>query len=270
MSVYDNLEFKHFASIIAIAEEGTFTAAALRIPLAQSALSRQIRELEDALGIKIFEREYDGSTLTPAGESLLRFGRELLQTRVEIVSAVQAIHQAAMQPFRLGFTPFIEHDVIATVCDAYRELFPKGHICPENGDTDVVIGRLNAGELDAVLVTLPLVPDGYCIQPIMHEPLVVCIRKDDPLAQLDELPPDALNGRLAIFSDPPPPSEGTRAAFGDAGRARNKTAQFRSHVQHGARSMDGPRAHLYCAHPSGRTTTRDANNEAHSGSQLDY
>ena len=70
MSVYDHLEFKHLKSIVAIAEEGTITAASTRIALAQSALSRQINELEDALHIQIFERDRGGMTLTPAGESL--------------------------------------------------------------------------------------------------------------------------------------------------------------------------------------------------------
>jgi DNA-binding transcriptional LysR family regulator len=202
VSVYDYLEFKHLKSIIAIAEEGTITAASTRIALAQSALSRQINDLEEALHLQIFERDHVGMTLTPAGESLVRFGRQLLQTRIEVVSAVQAIHQATMRPFRLGFTPFVERQIIATVCDVYRDLFPKGTIHPENGDTEDVIKRLRAGELDAVLVTLPVPADGYCIQPVMHEPLVVCIRKDDPLAEQDELPPEVLNGRLAIFSDP--------------------------------------------------------------------
>lgn len=60
MSVYDHLEFKHLKSIVAIAEEGTITAAATRIALAQSALSRQLNELEDALHLKIFERDHGG------------------------------------------------------------------------------------------------------------------------------------------------------------------------------------------------------------------
>jgi DNA-binding transcriptional LysR family regulator len=51
-------------------------------------------------------------------------------------------------------------------------------------------------------VTLPLSPDGFQVQQIMHEPLVVSIRKDDPLAEYAEIPPNVLNGRLAIFSDP--------------------------------------------------------------------
>ncbi len=202
MTIYDRLEFKHLTYIIAIAEEGTITAAAARLPLAQSALSRQISELEDAFKIQIFERDRGGSTLTAAGESFLGFAHHLLKLRIEVVDAVQAIHQATMRPFRLGFTPFVERQVIATVCDSYRDLFPKGSIHPETGDTDDLVNRLRENELDAALVTLPVIPDGYCIRPILHEPLVVCLRKDDPIAQYDQLPPEALDKRLAIFSDP--------------------------------------------------------------------
>ena len=64
-------------------------------------------------------------TLTPAGESLLRFARELVQTRMDVVKAVQAIHQATMRPFRLGFTPFIEHQVISTQDGKTLDLCPR-------------------------------------------------------------------------------------------------------------------------------------------------
>jgi DNA-binding transcriptional LysR family regulator len=202
MSIYDHLEFKHFKYIVAIAEEGTFTAAALRIPLAQSALSRQISEMEDTLGVQIFDRTRGGSTLTDAGESLLRFARELLQTRVEIVNAIQAIQQASLHPFRIGFTPFVDQHVIGTVCSVYREIFPRALVLPKNADIEELIEQLKARELDAALVTLPLTADGFVVQPIMHEPLVVCIRKDDPLAGEASLSPGQLSGRLGLFSDP--------------------------------------------------------------------
>ena len=202
MSIYDHLEFKHLKYIVAIAENGTFTAAATKLPLAQSALSRSIADLEDALGIQIFDRTRDGVALTDAGESLLAFARELLQTRVNVVKAVQAIQQTSLHPFKLGFTPFVEHHVLGAVCSAYRELFPKAVIEPESGDTDKLIHCLKTGEIDAALVTLPLAPDGYHIQPIMHEPLVVCIRSDDPLSEQDSIKPEDLTGRLGIFSDP--------------------------------------------------------------------
>jgi DNA-binding transcriptional LysR family regulator len=200
MSFYDHLEFRHLKYILAIVEEGTFTAAAAKLHVAQSALSRQIRELEDILGVQIFEP--GSSTLTNAGESLLKFAPQLLEMRKELVDALQALHQASLQPFRLGFTPFVDRRVLATVTQAYRDLFPKGSIAPENGDTNDLLRRIQDGELDAALVTLPLSPDGYRVQPVMHERLIVCIPKDDPLASYDEIPPELLNGRLAIFSDP--------------------------------------------------------------------
>ena len=200
MSVYDHLEFRHLKYIVAIVEEGTFTAAAARLHIVQSALSRQIRELEDVLGVQIFEP--GSATLTSAGESLLRLAPQLLDMRVELVDALQAIHQATMQPFRLGFTPFVDKRVLDTVSHAYRDLFPKGSISPENGDTSDLLERLKEGALDAALVTLPLNPDGYIAQSVMHEPLVVCLRRDDPLAVQEEIPSELLNGKLAIFSDP--------------------------------------------------------------------
>ncbi len=200
MGIYDFLEFRHLASIVGIAEYGTFTAAAPHLNIVQSALSRQIRELEDQLRVQIFEP--GSATLTAAGESLLVYARRALAEREEVVIAAVAIHQAALQPLRLGFSPFVDKCVLGTVTRAYRDLFPKGDISPETGDTNELLDRLKEGILDAALVTLPLSPDGYQVRQIMHEPLVVCLRKDDPLAEYQEIPPAALNERLAVFSDP--------------------------------------------------------------------
>ena len=70
------------------------------------------------------------------------------------------------------------------------------------GDIEEIVERLRADSIDAALLTLPLKAEGMCIQHLRSEPLVVCIRKDDPLARLDELPPRTLNGKLWTFSDP--------------------------------------------------------------------
>jgi DNA-binding transcriptional LysR family regulator len=158
--------------------------------------------MEDALGVHIFDRSRGGTTLTEAGESLLRFARELLQTRVEIVNAIQAIEHASLHPFRIGFTPFVEQYVIGTVCTAYKDIFPRALVIPQSGDTDDLVEHLKAQELDAALVTLPLAADGVAVEPVLHESLVVCLRRDDPLAGQVALSTGDLNGRLGIFSDP--------------------------------------------------------------------
>jgi DNA-binding transcriptional LysR family regulator len=158
MSIYDHLEFRHLRYIVAIAEKRTFTAAAHSVPVAQSALSRQIAEIEEIYNIQIFERVRGGTgaSLTPAGEALLMFARQLLQTRTEIIEAVQAIHQSTLLPFRLGFSPLVEEQVVDTVCQAYHEVFPKSEIRPEGADTEDLFERLGQGTLDAALVTLPV------------------------------------------------------------------------------------------------------------------
>jgi DNA-binding transcriptional LysR family regulator len=212
MSVYDHLEFRHLIYITAVAETGSFTAAAQAVHVAQSAISRQIGQIEDVFNIQIFQRvERNGNgkrrvhriaKLTIAGESLLGFAHQLLEMRKEIIEASQGIQQSATSPFRLGFTPFVEPHVLETVTRAYHYLFPKGEIEPESGDTEVLIDRLRAGEIDAALVTLPVNSEGVIVRPVMHQKLVVCIRKDDPLSSNETLDPEQLSGQLGIFSDP--------------------------------------------------------------------
>ena len=212
MSVFDHLEFRHLRYIIAVAETGSFTAAAQSVHVAQSAISRQIGEIEDVFHIEIFQRiERRGkgkrkthriAKLTVAGESLLGFAHQLLDMRQEVIEAVQAIEQSALRPFRLGFSPFVEPHVLETLTHAYRDLFPRGDIEPESGDTELLVERLRSGEIDAALVTLPIASNGVAVQPVMHEKLVVCLRKDDPLAKHETLAPEQLSGQLGIFSDP--------------------------------------------------------------------
>lgn len=202
MSVFDSLEFRHLKYIVATAEGGSFSAAAASLHVAQSAISRQIREIEDIFQIQIFDRKHEGAKLTPTGEQLLVYARRLLAEREEVIRAIQAVHQDSLRPFQLGFTSFVEHDVLGTVCDAYKEMFVNGEIMPEGGDTEDLIDRVREEKLDAALVTLPVDDECVAVQPIMQERLVVCIRRDDPLAEHKEIPPDQLNGRLSIFSDP--------------------------------------------------------------------
>ena len=88
---YDQLEFRHLKYLQAIAEEGTITAAAARVHITQSAISTQIKQLEELFDVELLHRERDGVTLTPHGEILLAHGRDLLQGRVDVVDMLNAL-----------------------------------------------------------------------------------------------------------------------------------------------------------------------------------
>src|ERR1700709_640112 len=77
-SVTSGMELRHLRYFAAIAEEGSFTAAAERLWVAQPGLSTQIRRLETELGVRLFERHTRGVTLTPAGALFLERARVAL------------------------------------------------------------------------------------------------------------------------------------------------------------------------------------------------
>jgi DNA-binding transcriptional LysR family regulator len=199
MSVYDHLEFRLLKYIVAIVEAGTFTAAAARLHVSQSAVSTQIRALEDVLGIQIFVRE-GGTALTPEGKILLRYAREGLKTREHIVQAVQAIHAGRLMPLRLGFTPFVHKSLLRSVSDLHKEVLPDCEMMPESGDTDEITVRVREGSLDAVIVTLPVIGDDLQVKVLERERLVVCMRNDDPLAEYETIPAGALDEKICIFA----------------------------------------------------------------------
>jgi DNA-binding transcriptional LysR family regulator len=199
MSVHEHLEFRHLKYILAIAEAGTFTAAAARLHVSQSTLSTQIRDLEDKLGIEIFDRER-GATLTTEGKILIRYGLESLQNREHIVLTLQAIHAGTLMPLHLEFTPFVDKALLRSVTELYKEMLVGCEIMPESDDPDEIVSRVRQGNLDAAIVTLPILEDDVQAQLIDRERLVVCMRDDDPLAAYETVPPEALNEKISIFT----------------------------------------------------------------------
>ena len=103
-------------------------------------------------------------------------------------------------PLRLGFTPFVHKTLLHSVTELYKELLPDCEIMPESDDTDELTSRVRQDILDAAIVTLPILEDDLEVQVIERERLVVCMRSDDPLTDHYEIPPEALNQKICIFT----------------------------------------------------------------------
>src|SRR3989442_7783700 len=83
------MELRRHRSFVAVAEEGSFLRAASRLRVAQPALSKQIRDLEREVGVKLFERLPRGARVTPAGEDFLRNSRNALESAARAVATAQ-------------------------------------------------------------------------------------------------------------------------------------------------------------------------------------
>ena len=200
--MFDLVEFRHLKYIAAIAETLNFTRAAERLFLAQPSLSKQIKDLEDGIGIQIFVRHHDGVRITAAGQMIVSYAIEAVKSRNEIIQAARAVHCGEIPPLRIGFSCFVQQDVLRSLSDAYAGLFPGCPMQFSGGDPIQILRRMEEKSLDAAVLPLPIGGEQWTVEPVASAPLVVCIRTDDPLAQQTEIQPSELAKRLKIFRNP--------------------------------------------------------------------
>ena len=200
--MFDLVEFRHLKYIAAIAETLNFTRAAERLFLAQPSLSKQIKDLEDGIGIQIFVRHHDGVRITAAGQMIVSYAIEAVKSRNEIIQAARAVHCGEIPPLRIGFSCFVQQDVLRSLSDAYASLFPGCPMQFSGGDPAQILRRMEEKSLEAAMLPLPINGDQWIVEPVASAPLAVCMRADDPLAQQTEVQPSELAKRLKIFRNP--------------------------------------------------------------------
>jgi DNA-binding transcriptional LysR family regulator len=200
--MFDVVEFRHLKYIAAIAETANFTRAAERLFLAQPSLSKQIKDLEDGIGIQIFVRHHDGVRVTAAGQMVVSYAQEAVKTRNEIIQAARAVHCGEIPPLRIGFFCFVPQDVLPSLSDAYTSLFPECGMQFSGGDPAQILRRMEEKHLDAAVLPLPISGGNWVVEQVASATLVACMRADDPLTQQTEIQPSDLGMRLKIFRNP--------------------------------------------------------------------
>jgi DNA-binding transcriptional LysR family regulator len=192
-------DFRHYESFVAVAEECSFRKAAEKLHISQPALSAQIKELEHWIGRRLVIRGRIASVLTEPGRNLLIHARQLLHLRSHSKKASTRKHSATEWPLRLGYSPFINHILIDEALTAYKEIVPDGRINSSSDCSAHLIEMLEDGRLDAAIVTLPIFETQLSQELICKDKLLICLRKDDPLARESEIPKSAIADRLRIM-----------------------------------------------------------------------
>lgn len=198
----DLVEFRHLKYIAAIAETANFTRAAERLFLAQPSLSKQIKDLEDGIGIQIFVRHHDGVRITAAGQMVVSYAIEAVKTRNEIILAARTVHSGEIPALRIGFSCFVHQELLRSLSDAYASLFPDCRVQFSGGYPAQILHRMEEKSLDAAMLPLPVSGGNWVVEQVASAPLVICMRADDPLAQQTEIQPSELGRRLKIFRSP--------------------------------------------------------------------
>lgn len=201
--MYDWAEFRHFRYLLAILEKQGFRVAAEELHTSQPNLTVQARQFQEFASVRLFRRMKNGRIRpTETGIAFIALARLLLETRDDVLNALIAIERSEISSVRFGCTPLVDQDLFRSFCSAHRELLPSCAIRPTHGDTAVLAEEVLAGSVDSAIVTLPLEHPDLRIEEIRRDRLVVCLRRDSPLAKKVALQPSDLQNNLAVLYHP--------------------------------------------------------------------
>ncbi|AWP23381.1 LysR family transcriptional regulator [Acidiferrobacter sp. SPIII_3] len=160
---------------IAVAEELNFRRAAARLFITQPPLSRQIKGLEEALGVRLLERDRRGVSLTKAGKRFLVDARVLMRDSREMVRRVNRQEQGAKSRVYLGITTAVDVSLFARIEAALEERFPGAQVRVERQISMRLLRDVNRGLMDAAIIGLPSHTAGFAVEPLGDDPIVACI-----------------------------------------------------------------------------------------------
>lgn len=178
------MELRHIAGFVAVAEELHFGRAASRLHMAQPPLSQQIRQLERDLGVQLFERTTRAVRLTSAGQAMLEPAKAVLAHVETAARSAQAGGRGEVGRIVLGFAGAAMQNTLPRLTRAVRLRHP-GIELVLRGQTysGEALSLLAEGHLDLTFLRLPVRRGGVSTRAIEREELVAALPSDHPLAQ---------------------------------------------------------------------------------------
>ena len=170
--------------------------AAAALNISQPAASKLLQQMEDTLGVRLFDRLSRGMTPTPSGEVLVPYARGVLADFAATRDEMVAIGSGLRGTLRIGCVAGAVPGLLASVVHVYMERHPRVALSIAVSTSDQVVEQLAGGEFDLVLGRLPSrVPsDDYRIVPLLDEQQVVVVRASHPLTLRSRITLDDLVG----------------------------------------------------------------------------
>jgi DNA-binding transcriptional LysR family regulator len=201
--MYDWAEFRHFLYLLKILEKGGFRIAAEELHTSQPNLTVQARRFQDRASVRLFSKLKNGQIRpTESGIAFIALARLVLEVREEVIDALAAIERGEIGVVRFGSTPLVDPDLFRSFCGMHKEMLPRIAVRPTHGDAGQLAKEILDGLVDAAIITLPLKHPDLRVEQVRRDRIVVCLRKDHPLAGKAVLQVSDLQDNLTIIYHP--------------------------------------------------------------------
>jgi DNA-binding transcriptional LysR family regulator len=214
------MELRHLRYFLAVAEELNFSRAAHRLNMAQPPLSQQIMQLEQHLGVQLFERETRPIRLTVAGLTLLEQARPLIKRFDQLEIKLQLMGSGDTGSLAVGFIASAMYELLPGVLKQFRSQYPRVHL-----DLTEMTGleqeeALHEHSIDVAFIRGVTSDEDFEGHVLLEEPLVVAVPSQWQLAGEKSLSLESLKGeQFILYPTKPDPSYANfiKAACNDAG-----------------------------------------------------
>jgi molybdate transport repressor ModE-like protein len=185
------IELRHFLALEAVAREGSFGKAALKLGYTQSAVSQQIAALERIVGQRLIERPGGPKpvSLTEAGRMLLTHA-DAIAARVAAAQAdLMALGEGQAGTLRVGVFQSVGQRILPELMRRYLRAWPQVKVTlTESANDEELLALVERGELDLTFSDLPLTDGPFDSVELLRDPYVLVVPADSPLADRD-VPP---------------------------------------------------------------------------------
>jgi LysR family hca operon transcriptional activator len=188
------MELRHLRYFAAVAAHGSFSRAANNLHLTQPALSRQVKDLEEELGVPLFVRGTNAVSLTEAGEIFYEEARDLLARADQAIQRVRG--QVRSETLRVGYGPSLTSGIMPRAIERFQAEVPRVRLELEDLTPREMGEKVRDGLLDLVIVpdSAEAAIKGFQWTELRRVGLVLVLAKEHPLAKLAKIPPSRLEG----------------------------------------------------------------------------
>jgi LysR family pca operon transcriptional activator len=182
MNLDTRIKFRHLLCFLEIARQGSFAKAADAVAISQPAISKTLKELEDLLETRLFERGKSGVELTPAGVRFMRYAGPCVQALRDGVSTLRSEEHEPPQ-VKIGILSTVESQLMPEVIGLLHERHTALVISVTTGPSAFLLSQLHVGELDLVIGRMTDSPQiqGLLFEHLYSESMTLVVRPGHPL-----------------------------------------------------------------------------------------
>lgn len=198
-SYYFGMNLRDLRYLVALADERHFGKAAERCFVSQPTLSAQIRKLEEYLGVPLVERQPRRVAMTATGAKVVQRARVLLQEADAIVELAKTDRDPLAGALKLALIPTVGPYLLPHVAGRLRREVPRLKLMLYEYQTEHLLERLRAGEIDVGILALPVQLDGLESAQLYDEPFTLAVPAAHPLAERERVKIEDLRGETLLL-----------------------------------------------------------------------